>query len=541
MATSDYFSQSQSRPANRPRQPSSLNPAAPGTPASPRTPLLGRSISGQFGSPGTPYRSEQEDYVVYELGARHLSAGFAGESRPRCILPFTPDDGRRIGDFRCYDAGYERPRKKLRRDEDWGAEHELYRTDIRSLDLGLVEDKLERAVRKAHADYLQLPNRPLKAVLVVPSLLPTPLLEIALRVLFNHYAQPPSVMLLTTPVLACVGAGLRNALVVDIGWEETVVTAVGEYKDVCQRRSVRAGKWLTREMGKMLEREARSQRESEDAGTEENVEVDFEFAEEVTRRMGWCRPLPSEPQSFTAPDDEDNGAKLVKIPHPSSGSRGTKTMNIFFTRLSAPAETTFLPLPTDSSTAAADGNSKPDDHETPLPQLLFAALLALPLDLRALCTSRIVFTGGASALPGLRHRLLQEVERMVETRGWDRVGSYGSAGEWHSRVLAERSANIAAYRKHQRDHPPGEMARMKHEDREKLPPHSRPHDDEGDSLTARVERQASKAQGEVVKGMVRGVETLGAWAGASLVANLRVKGVQEVERDEFLRHGLRDL
>lgn len=537
MATSDYFSQSQSRPAHRARQPSNLNPAAP---TSPRTPLLGRSISSQFGSPGTPYRSEQGDHIVYELGARHISAGFAGESRPRCILPFTPDDARRIGDFRCYDANYERPRTKLRRDEDWGAEYELYRTDIRSLDLGLVEDKLERLVRKAHSDYLQLPNKPLKAVLAISSLFPTPLLEIALRVLFNHYAQPPSVMLLTTPILASVGAGLRNALIVDIGWEETVVTAVGEYKEVCQRRSVRAGKWLTREMGRVLEREVNSQQESEGAEGDMNVEVEFAFAEEVTRRMGWCRPLPSQSQT-PAESEDDNGAKLVKIPHPSSGSKGTRTMNIFFARLSTPAETTFLPSPTDSSTATANGNSKPDDHETPLPQLLFATLLALPLDLRALCASRIVFTGGASALPSLRHRLLQEVERLVETRGWDKVGNYGSAGEWHSRVLAERSANIAAYRKEQRERPSDKGARMKAEEREELPPHSRPHDDEGDSLTARAERKASKGQGEVEKCMVRCVETLGAWAGASLVASLRVKGVQEVERDEFLRHGLRDL
>jgi hypothetical protein len=34
---------------------------------------------------------------------------------------------------------------------------------------------------------------------------------------------------------------------------------------------------------------------------------------------------------------------------------------------------------------------------------------------------------------------------------------------------------------------------------------------------------------------VRGVETLGAWSGASLVASLRVKGKGEVEREDFLR------
>lgn len=527
-STPDYFSDA--RPALRPRQTSNLASAAAGTPGSPRTPLLGRSISGQFGSPGTPFRSEQEEFVVYELGSRHLSAGFASESRPRCVHRFTPEEGRRVGDFRSYDAEYDRPRKKLRREEDWGVEHELYRTDIRALDLGLVEDKLERAVRKIHADFLQLPNKALKAVLAIPSLLPTPLLEIALKVLFNHYAQPPSVMLLTTPILACVGAGLRNALVVELGWEETIVTAVGEYKEVFQRRSVRAGKMLTREMARVLEREAKSQRDTESADDGEDAEVSFEYAEEVMRRMGWCRPR----NKRSATDEE---AKLVKIPHPSASKSSTKTMNIFFARLSEPVESALLAPSSPDSTS-----SKPDDHETSLPDLLYNVLLSLPLDLRALCISRITFTGGLAALPGLKHRLLQELAYLTETRSWDPIRSYGRAEKYHAHVLTERSANIAAYQKQEQNRSsPTEVAKMKQEQRDALPPHQRPYDDEGDSLTARAERQASVKQRDVVKGVVRGVNTLGPWAGASLVASLRVKGVHEVERDELLKHGMKDM
>jgi hypothetical protein len=44
----------------------------------------------------------------------------------------------------------------------------------------------------------------------------------------------------------------------------------------------------------------------------------------------------------------------------------------------------------------------------------------------------------------------------------------------------------------------------------------------------------SKGKEKVVKGVVRGVETLGAWSGASLVTSLRVKGKAEVEREPFL-------
>lgn len=530
-SSTDYFSNV--RPAVRPRQPSNLTPAGAGTPGSPRTPLLGRSISGQFGSPGTPYRSEQEDLVVYELGARHLSAGFAGDSRPRCIHPFTPEEGRRVGDYRTYDGDYERPRKKLRKEEDWGADHELYRVDIRSLDLGLVEDKLERAVRKIHADFLQLPSqKPLKAVLAIPPLLPTPLLEIALKVLFNHYAQPPSAVIMATPLLACIGAGLRNALVVDMGWEETVVTAVGEYKEISQRRSVRAGKMLTREMARLIAKEARAEHDTQASKGDNDSEVSFEYAEDVTRRMGWCRPRDQQ----QARGDQ---ATLVKLPHPSAGGTGTRTMNVFFNRLSEPAETTLFPSPT----TMESGLAKHDDHELPLPTILYHTLLALPLDLRAVCMSRITFTGGLSSLPGLKHRLLQELQHLLDTRIWNPVASYGSATKYQSDILAERSANIVAYRKqHEKSlATAGEVAKMKQEARDAIPPRERLHDDVGDQLSARAERQLRiAAEQEGVKGVVRGVKSLGAWAGASLVAGLRVKGVHEVEREEFLKHGLRE-
>ena len=52
-------------------------------------------------------------------------------------------------------------------------------------------------------------------------------------------------------------------------------------------------------------------------------------------------------------------------------------------------------------------------------------------------------------------------------------------------------------------------------------------------------RSTRKAEKEELT--VRGVDTIGAWAGASLVASLRIKGVHEIEKDEYNKHGLREL
>jgi actin-related protein len=520
-AAPDYFS---NRPAIRTRPPSTSNGLA-GAPTpnvnSPRTPLLGRSVSSQFGSPGS-FRSEQEDHVIYELGARHFSAGWAGESRPRCIHLYNPEDDRRVGDYRSCDPGYRRKRRKLRKEEDWGTEHELYRTDLRSVDLGFVEDKLERVVRKIHIDYLQLDQKPRKAVLVIPSLLPTPVVELALKVLFNHHAQPPSVMLLTNPLLASVGAGVRNALVVDLGWEETVVTTVGEYKEVAQLRSIRGGKMLLREMAKMLEGEVKNQLQDDATGDDDRLLVSFEYAEEVTRRMAWCR------QRDSSSHDSADTTGMVKLPSPALDD--LRHIHLSFNRLSRPVETVLLDPdgPVDAY----------DDHELPIPDLAYRVLLSLPLDLRALCVSRIIITGGLSNIPGLKSRILQEVSQIIESRGWDPVHSYGSATAHHEKALAARSINLPSPSK-----PIGEgipLSPAKKPIQDNIPHAARIHDDIQDPITKKIDTEIRKGKIDAVKGTVRGVETLGAWAGASLVASLRVKGVHEVEREEFLKHGLND-
>ncbi|KAF2480138.1 fungal-specific actin related protein [Neohortaea acidophila] len=484
------------------------------------TPLLARSLSSQYGSPSA-FRSEQEDIIIYELGARHISAGFAGESRPRCVVYFNPERDRRLGDYRACDSSYRRKRRKIGDVHEWSKEYELYRVDLKSIDLGLVEDRLERAVRTIQIDHLQLDQKARKAALVVPSLLPTPLLDIAMRVLFNYSTQPPSIVLLTTPVMACVGAGLRNAIVVDVGWEETVVTAVGEYKEVFQRRSVRAGRTLVTEMSRLLEEEVKNGTTSPGDETSDTG-IDFEYAEEVTQRMAWCRA-----RSHKASNAEAGGMTKLPAPESASGPRGH--IHLPFTRLSKPAENAFF-APLDSS-----GD---DDHSTPIHTLVYRVLLALPVDLRAICMSRIIVTGGVSALPGLKPRLLEEVSEIIAKRGWDPVDNYGSVAGRHPRKLQERSANIAGNRQQEELEVP--LSPTKKPIQESVRHADRIHDDKYDSITLKAEREAAKGKAEVIKGTVRGVETVGAWAGASLVAASKVKGVHEVEREAFLKHGYRD-
>lgn len=117
---------------------------AGGVPVSPHTPLRA-SMSSAFASPSS-LRAE-EDTIVVELGSRRLRVGFAGDPSPKATVEFGPDQARRLGDFRHWDPNNQQ-RQAL---TPWGDDHELWRLDLRGLDLGLVADRLERGLREAFA------------------------------------------------------------------------------------------------------------------------------------------------------------------------------------------------------------------------------------------------------------------------------------------------------------------------------------------------------------------------------------------------------
>ncbi|GAB7356495.1 hypothetical protein MBLNU459_g7249t3 [Dothideomycetes sp. NU459] len=502
MAAPDYFQRKPSYTRSRPGLPSLHSTAPP----SPHTPTLNRSASSHFASPGS-YRAE-EDPLVYAVGARSLRAGFAGDSTPRCTLGFGPDESRRVGDFRAWtsdDAG--RPGSHS---HPWGQGRELWSLDARTCDAGLVEDKIERALREAHTKHLMLDNRQRRAVLAVPAALPHPLLDVTLRTLFTA-AQPTSIALWDSSLLCTVAAGLRSALVVDIGWHETTVSAIYEYRQVLHRQSVRAAKRLTRHMARTIRADAAD-------------DIAFETAEDVMTRMAWCQPVAGaapRPESTLADQD-------VSIPLKTAAS--TSTRRIAFDELALPAEKTFF--------ASSPAPDKHDDHDLPLHLLVYRCLLALPLDVRAICMSRIIITGGVSAIPGLKPRLIGEVEQLVETKGWDQVANYGSVAE--KRKNGAWSIHLPVLEK-----PPDETESEPHTAQSAAPDLSHqvraadaPHDK--DDISEKLSREATR-QAPVVQGVVRGVETLGVWAGASMVADLKVESVLEVKRDDFLKNGLASL
>jgi actin-related protein len=480
---------------------SSVHPSLRQTnqPSSPHTPS--RFISSNLSSPGSGFRQE-EDAVIIELGSRYLKAGFEGEHSPQCVLTFGPEDSRRVGDYRGWAPSGRRKELDI---EKWGQGHELWRMDLTDVDLGLVEDKIERVVREAYNKSMLADVGSARLILVLPSMLPHPLLSTVLTTFFSRWKYS-SITLLPSPTMAAVGAGVRSALVVDIGWSETTATAIYEYREMRTDRSTRSMKSLLKELGRTLT--------THQGDTSEGKHVvDFELAEELMTRMTWCKPRRSETgddevllNGAEAPLDSAPSGNIdspkVEIDWPTESS--SEPVELPFALFSEPIERVFLVPETPSHLL--------DDNEHSLPMLVYETLQALPSDARAMCMSRIVFVGGGSGVPGLAQRIVLEADALVQEYGWSAV---------RGKKADERREMLRDIRQAGRP-----VARC----REPLPPGK-------DYIETNLQKQAKEAH-TIVQGQMRQIESLGAWAGASLLASLKIKGFVEIEREKFLQHGL---
>lgn len=471
-------------------------------PASPHTP--NRFISSNFSSPGAGFRQE-EDAVIVELGSRYLRAGFEGEHSPQCVLTFGPEDSRRVGDYRGWAPG---GRRRCLDIEKWGQEHELWRMDLTDVDLGLVEDKIERAVREAYNEYLLAEVGSARLILVLPSILPHPLLSTVVSTLFNRWKYS-SITLLPSPTMATVGAGVRSALVVDIGWSETVVTAIYEYREIESRRSTRSMKSLVKHLGRTLTK-------YQDGANDDRPRIDFELAEEMMARIVWCKQnettaagagvsvddagTPLNSTRLGEGDDEE-----IEIDWPVESS--SKLVKLPYRLFSEPVENVLLTPEIPSQHL--------DDHEQSLPLLVYETLRALPPDARALCMSRILFVGGGSNIPGLGQRIVLEIHALVERYGWSVVR--GKKADDRREVLRE-------VRQGRAEKPSARSA-------EPLPP-------DKDHIEEKLQKQQAKEALPIIQGQLRQIESSGAWAGASLLASLKIKSFVDIEREKFLQHGL---
>ncbi|RMZ92129.1 hypothetical protein DV736_g603, partial [Chaetothyriales sp. CBS 134916] len=471
---------------------------------SPHTPT--RFAPSTFSSPGSTLRQE-EDAVIIELDPRHLKAGFEGESGPQCALTFDPGEARRVGDYRAWLPDYRRRECKFSTE---AAKRELWRSDLTGFDLGLMEDRLERAVREVYHKYLLADPGTARLVLVLPSLVPLPVLSSMLTMLFGRW-KFPSITLLPSPTMCTLGAGLRSALVVDIGWEETVVTPVYECRELVSRRSIRGMKRLIGAMKEKLQVLASHQ----NVVDRDALRQDFDFVQDFVHRVAFCK------HSRTGKDDLSHKTQSLTI-----DAHGQSSASEYFTfdwPCDASTESITLEKDTISDVVEdaffGDMNKNDtfyDDQEQPLDRLVYQTLLRLPPDIRGTCMSRITFTGHGHLIPGVNKRIMHDLDVLMRKHGWNAVrGQRLKASKKGLVEVAQARAAPADY-KHNIDRPL----------------------DEKDFVTPKLAKQKAREPLPGPQGILRTVDTLGPWAGASLLTSLKIRGIVDIDRDKFLSHGL---
>lgn len=373
-------------------------------------------------------------------------------------------------------------------------------------------------------------------LLAMPSTLPLPLLSTILDTLFTSF-QPPTISLMSSPVLSTVAAGLRSALVVDIGWAETVVTAVYEYREVQSTRSVRGTKMLGQATFKVLA-EAIYLVGIGDKPKDEEL-PSFDECEEVLLRMGWCKPAAVRPEQkrfdrgLTPVREEDEFRSSMRdmqisektkedatISIPLMSTKPRRILQLSASELAEPCENALF----------ATGTPEPelDDEELPLHLLVYRSLLHLPVDLRSVCMARVVFVGGGSHVPGLKGRFLDEVSNLIDQRGWDPV---------KGKAVERLRTNPKLQRTRQRQEGPTEV--YTNEDKPAIATIAASLlEQESDPIEEQLKRETSKGLPSVESGYLRAVASLGAWSGGSLLSQLKIPAISVVERDQWLQQGV---
>ncbi|KAG9256662.1 putative actin protein RO7 [Emericellopsis atlantica] len=502
-----------------------------------------RSISSTFGSPST-IRAD-DDIIVIELGSRLLRVGFAGDPVPKATLQCGPDEQRRVGDFRAWLDPTKTP------GQAWSSEYELWRYDLSKVELGLVHDKLDRLMREAFSKFLLIDSKPRRMALVADPSLPLPLLSTVLDTAFGRF-QAPMVSLLSPATMSAVAAGVRSALVIDIGWSETVVTSVYEYREVKTTRSVRAGKYFNNELYRKVLHPLIAEDQGKEANTvsekshgqenptkekmdrdravdvenEKDHRLSFDESEDIMRRLAWCRPTNrtsqrTSAQLETVEEQDENEAEAGSTTTPGAdrtahvplqSSTPPKTIDVPFERIADVCGDVFF----EPSMNLAHF----DDHELPIHLLAYRHLAELPVDVRAICMSRVIFIGGCSNILGLKQRVIDETTSIIETKGWEPASgkavdqlSNNSKLKWKPtktpHLEQDRDEEDGLFSEQANDFDQFERGFMR--PRKKDPP---------------------------VQGHIRALHSVGPWTGASLACQLKIPAMATIDRELWLQQGV---
>ncbi|WVQ79414.1 hypothetical protein IAT38_001511 [Cryptococcus sp. DSM 104549] len=360
-----------------------------------------------------------EDRVVLDLGSRIWKVGFSGEPDPRAVF-FSQD-----------------PTSPHASSEAWDLDIEALHGVRGSRSEGdrLVGVRVVRMLRETFVKHLLSDSKQRKVVVAENTFLPTFVKDHIARTLFDNL-RVPSVSFTPSSLLALGACGRITGLVVDVGWLETSITPVYHSRPLyaLARSTPLAGRRLHTRLRALLHQHATYIAPPTSMSAilaREKVQgasmalLTDRVVERVLTEGCFVGGVMLEGEEGMEDDamdvDEPEGKPEDQaIPGENAGLiRGLKKR---YAPTSTAKPMSFRVLPPGASTDMGYGTLIvpgwvreraaevlfEDDDETEgegIPHAVLAALLKLPIDLRATLIESILVTGGTASLPNFIPRL----------------------------------------------------------------------------------------------------------------------------------------
>ncbi|CCH41536.1 Actin-1 [Wickerhamomyces ciferrii] len=352
--------------------------------------------------------SHQYYPVVLQLGARTIHAGFAGDAVPT-IRSVT----------NAYDL------KDAQVDQNDGLNHAsdqrlevevndidfrgnvLWDNDLVGYDFPQLERLLERIIYDIYQNNLLVDAKKCKVLILEPPFFPIPLKKMLTKVLLFHiHAQ--SVRFFPEPVLSSISSGSNNALVIDMGWCQSTITAVFDLRILYKESRV------TNRAGKNFHAFVRTNLKENGIDS-----LSFDFVEDLICDTFYCNP-------HTILEEEEKYSTFtyngISIPNKL---RYNLIDQFFF-----------------------ENGLKPnvDDENNFLVPLIKGLKKQLPIDLRSTLFTNIIFTGGLTKIPGMKTRILNELQIESESKieALEALGPWAGASLYCSTSLMSPSTTAGS-------------------------------------------------------------------------------------------------
>lgn len=301
--------------------------------------------------------TSEKSAVVIEIGSAYTKCGFAGESSPRCII---------ASKVKIQDSDEERLISSYKNEED------LY-------------NLLLHFIHYLYFKHLLVSPKDRRVVIVESLICPTPFKETLARVLFHHY-EVLSLFFVPSHLVSLYTLGVSTALVVDMGFKETVIIPVYEGVPILKA-------WQAQPLaGEIVESEL--QIKFQDAKDDsvcaiEDLNINEEIIENIKVRICFVTTM-------------ERAEKLEEIVNPPSVDYCLHG-------------NTHIKVDGKVRESAYESIFRMDGDEISVPTMILDSILKCPVDTRKQLAENMLIIGGTAMALGMRARILSELKNLINS------------------------------------------------------------------------------------------------------------------------------